>query len=72
MTKALAKSAEVFQEVNLSTLPNGEFDGIWGGYEVKATIHGEKYRFRVDNGIRTPRAECIVFIQDGNVGVITK
>ncbi len=61
MTKVL--KAEVFQPVGLRSLPVGDWPGIWGGYEVAVTIGSTQYRLETADGIRTPRAECIVHVE---------
>ncbi len=61
MTKVL--KAEVFRAVSLLTLPLGDWPGVWGGYEVTVTIGENQYRLVTADGIRTPRAECIVHVE---------
>jgi len=68
MAKVL--KAEVFRPVSLLTLPLGDWPGDWGGYEVTVTIGQNQYRLATDDGIRTPRAECIVHVEpDGEITV---
>lgn len=64
-------SVEMVQMVHLSRLPNGVYRGIWGGYEVRVVIDGVHYKMKTENGIRTPKASCIVTIEDGKVTVET-
>lgn len=65
MTKAIFASVEV----DMTNLPNGEYKGVWGGYNVSVVIAGSKYFLKTDNGIRTPSADCLVHVCDGKVTV---
>jgi hypothetical protein len=59
-------SAEKISNVKISELPDGEYIGIWGGYEVIVNnLNGERYRFHTELGLRTPAAHCVVTIKDG-------
>ena len=60
---------EKYEVVKASSLPDGKYKGIWGGYEVTATIDMLFYRFHTKDGIRTPSAACTVVIQNGIVTV---
>ena len=46
-------------------LPDGVYDGIWGGYRVTLNVGGIQYEAQTQDGIRTPRAECKVTSKDG-------
>ena len=50
-------------------LPDGVYDGIWGGYQVTFEVAGIQYEAKTESGIRTPRAKCYVTIKDGRVSV---
>lgn len=54
-----------------SELPNGEYEGTWGGYEVTVEIDGATYRFKTEDGIRTFNASVLVTVKDGVVSVET-
>lgn len=56
-------------EVNPRELPNGEYPGIFGGYEVVTLIDGAPYRFETEHGIRTFNMPCTVIIKDGIVKI---
>ena len=66
-TKVL--SATETRNVEVSTLPLGEYRGVWGGYEVKVEMHGVQYHLKTEMGIRTPAAPCLVRIQTTGVTV---
>jgi hypothetical protein len=57
--------------VELSKLPPGEYQGIWGGYEAIVEIDGVQYRLKTKNGIRAKSAPCIVFIKMGEATIET-
>ncbi len=50
-------------------MPNGSYDGVWGGYHVDFVVEGVLYTARTKIGIRTPAAKCKVVICDSHVTV---
>ena len=50
-------------------IPNGIYDGTWGGSIVRFGIDGETYEAETDYGIRTPSAFCTVTVLDGVITV---
>lgn len=62
-------SATETRNVEVSTLPLGEYRGVWGGYEVKVEIEGVQYHLKTEMGIRTLAAPCVVRIQSGSITV---
>lgn len=60
---------KVVSIVPVSVLPDGEYKGTWGGYEVTVEIAGLMYRMKTENGIRTPSAPCIVRVENGSVTI---
>jgi hypothetical protein len=55
--------------VDISKLPDGEYKGIWGGYEAIIVIDGLQYRLETEKGIRTNSAPCVVCIKDGEATI---
>jgi hypothetical protein len=55
--------------VEFSKLPAGEYQGIWGGYTVRAEIDGVQYRLKTEFGIRTKSAPCVVSIKAGEATI---
>lgn len=53
-------------------IPDGVYDGIWGGYRVRFYVDGVKYEANTSDGIRTPCAECTVTVKDGLITVEAK
>lgn len=62
-------SAQETRNVDISTLPMGEYKGVWGGYEVQVEIYGVLYKLITETGIRTPAAPCVVRIQNGEATI---
>ena len=59
------------REVRPANLPDGKYDGVWGGYVVKVSIGNANYELTTDLGIRTPAAPCLVSVDGSNVTVET-
>jgi hypothetical protein len=69
MVKTKIMSAEKISNVDISKLPDGEYKGIWGGYEAIIEIDGLQYRLKTEKGIRTNSAPCVVCIKDGEATI---
>lgn len=54
---------------NVEPLPDGVYDGIWGGYCVIFDVDGVTYEGQTQDGIRTPRCKCKVTIANGKLSV---
>lgn len=63
-----AKALNVFL-VSDPNLPNGEYEGRWGGYVVDVEIAGRHYRMETDVGIRTMNCPCRVKVDGENITV---
>ena len=50
-------------------IPNGTYDGVWGGYNVNFVVDGLSYKAQTKIGIRTPATKCKVYICDSLVTV---
>lgn len=50
-------------------LGDGVYDGFWGGYEVKFTVNDRLYSATTKDGIRAPRAPCLVTYIGGRMTV---
>lgn len=68
----LTKVLSVVTCVPIRNLPNGDYAGTWGGYEVEVTIGDVDYIMKTKGGIRTISAPCVVRVKDGVVTVETK
>lgn len=62
-------SVQEIRNVDPSSLPDGEYKGVWGGYEAKATINNIEYTFRTALGVRTIAAPCFIRIKGGEITV---
>ena len=61
MPRFVAKSVGGFT----ITLPDGVYEGTWGGYDVEMDVAGYVVTFRVDMGIRGMNEPCLVDVKDG-------
>ena len=53
-------------------IPDGEYSAIWGGYGVKANVHGVCIEMKTTEvGIRTLAAPSTVTVKDGKITVRT-
>jgi hypothetical protein len=64
-----ATSIEAFDAVESDSLPNGDYEGIWGGYVVTAEIGGRHYHLKTKDGIRCSNCACTVLVRNGVVSV---
>jgi len=53
----------------LDSLPDGTYDGTWGGYHVCFSVAGIEYELQTTDGIRTPSAPCKVVVHEGGITV---
>lgn len=53
-------------------LPDGEYEGRWGGYVVTVVHGGFEYQGSTSNAIRTPNAPCVVTVVNGEMNVRVK
>ena len=49
----------------VTTLPNGLYNGVWGGYVIEITSKGKKYELSTEKGVRGIGIKVIVEIKDG-------
>lgn len=61
----------VWKSLAPDEIPDGDYPGIWGGYEVGFTIGVSTYKIPVKDGIRTMSAKCIVHVKNGKILVET-
>ena len=52
-------------------LPDGVYEGTWGGHEVKVSIEGIEYNIETDIGVRTFGMPCVVRIKAGEITIDT-
>lgn len=52
-------------------LPDGVYQGVWGGYHVRFAVHDVTYECQTTLGIRTPNTPCTVTIANGQITVET-
>lgn len=61
--------AEVYQLVDLDSLPKGIYSGYWSGYEVKLIIAGTQYGLTTVDGVKGINIKCIVNIAHNSIAV---
>ena len=62
--------AKIIQTINKENIPDGTYDALWSGYLIEIFLSDESYlELKVDNGIRTINAPCIVKINNGEIEV---
>ena len=62
-------ATELRQVASPTSLPDGIYDGVWGGYIVRFSVDGVEYEARTEIGIRTLRAPCRVSVMQGIITV---
>ena len=65
------KKIETVEDVDPEYLPNGDYEALWGGYEVETVINGKKHRIYTTTGVRGMNIPCIVRVLNGVVSVWT-
>lgn len=55
-----------------ATIPDGVYDGIWGGYEVKMKVNGTAVKFNTKSGVRGINIPVTVTVTDGEAKIRTK
>lgn len=68
----MATPANMLRRIEeIKRLPDGVYDGIWGGYVVRFVVNGVDYEAQTRDGIKTPRAACKVTSKNGKLTVET-
>lgn len=49
----------------VTTLPDGFYNGIWGGCVIELTYSGKRYELETEEGVRGMGIKVIVEIRDG-------
>lgn len=52
-----------FNSIKKMNIPDGVYDGLWGGWEVEIIEYG--LTFRVDAGVRGINIPVIITVNDG-------
>ena len=50
---------------SLSDLPNGTYNGVWGGYEVVIRVGNVSYKLYTEQGIKCVNCPCTIAIFNG-------
>lgn len=49
----------------ITTLPNGFYNGLWGGDVIEIKSEGKYYQLKTEEGVRGMNIKVIVEIKDG-------
>lgn len=48
-----------------TTLPDGHYNGVWGGYVIEVNYNGSTYELTTEEGVRGIGIKVVVIIKDG-------
>lgn len=48
-----------------STLPDGYYQGTWGGYVIEVRYNGKAYDLRTEDGVRGVGINVVVHVENG-------
>lgn len=49
----------------VTTLPDGQYEGLWGGYIIEIGSNGKEYELTTEEGVKGMNIKVIVEIKDG-------
>jgi hypothetical protein len=49
----------------VTTLPDGYYNGIWGGYSIDVNFKSKNYELETEEGVRGMGIKVIVEVKDG-------
>lgn len=62
----MSKILEIREKVpKVTTLPDGLYNGTWGGYVIELTYLGKTYELTTEEGVRGMNIKVVVTIKDG-------
>jgi hypothetical protein len=50
----------------ITTLPDGSYQGLWGGYVIEINYKGKTYELTTEEGVRGIGFRVVVTIKDGD------
>jgi len=48
----------------VTTLPNGTYMGVWGGYVIEVNFNGKTYELETEEGVKGFGIKVVVIIND--------
>lgn len=60
------------QKLDLCDIPDGTYEGTWGGYMVRFQIGGKSFEGRTSEGVRTPSCPCLITVAGNRISLATK
>jgi hypothetical protein len=67
-----AEIVSISEVIDESYLPDGEYEGVWGGRVVKLKHNCHYFELGTSSGIRAMAAPCVVTVKDGKATVRAK
>lgn len=55
----------ITEKVPQVTLPDGSYNGVWGGYVIEITSEGKHYELATEEGVRGIGIKVVVQIENG-------
>ena len=49
----------------VTTLPDGLYNGVWGGYVIEITSEGKQYELATEEGVRGIGIKVVIQIENG-------
>ena len=49
----------------VTTLPDGYYNGVWGGYSIDVNYKSKAYELETEDGVRGINVKVIVEVKDG-------
>ena len=66
----IAKLLSLSKKVSVdTTIPNGTYTGVWGGYVVQFEHDGETYEAKTDVGVKGINIPCTINIEGTDITV---
>ena len=60
------------RQVDVDKFNDGEYAGVWTGYEVRCELDGHEYTLHTRNEMRTEAYPCLVIIDNFAIKIISK
>ncbi len=48
-----------------TTLPDGVYNGVWGGYVIELNYKGKTYQLETEDGVKGMGIKVVVMVNDG-------
>lgn len=65
-------ASDVRVEIPIAEIPDGEYQGKWGGYTVTFKVDGKRHEAKTSIGVRCIDCPCTVVVRGGQIQVNAK